>query len=221
MADVIDFGDEKRRRVAEAAANILGEATPEPARRRTPKPAPLKAGNTIYVNGNGVAAGQIAGGDIHNHINERPVVKNTVIRGPEFISSAGAKKIKGRIDTLVKMDVAAGMTAKAAYGKRWGMLQDHFNVPSYLEIRADQEQQALDWLQTLKVLSRPKIRRTNNTMWRNDLYSGIYARQGETGRSKADVYQAALDLLGKKIISLKSLGERDLKALYDYIMRAW
>ena len=185
------------------------------------KPAPLKAGNTIYVNGDGVSAGQIAGGDIHNHINARPIIRKTIVRGAEFISSAGAKKIKGRIDTLVKMDMASGMTAKAAYGKRWGMLQDHFNVQSYLEIRADQEQQAIDWLQTMKVLSRPKIRRTNNTMWRNDLYTGIWARMNEVGKSKADVYQVALEQLGKKVVSLKSLGERDLKALNAYILRNW
>ena len=70
----------------------------------------------------------------------------------------------------------AGGNAQKLYAKWHKKLKDHFNVPSYLEIRADQEQQAIDWLQTMKVLSRPKIRRTNNTMWCNDLYTAIYAR---------------------------------------------
>lgn len=221
MADVIDFGDEKRRRIAEEAAKILGEATPKTPRRRTTKPAPLQAGATMYISNSAEISGQIAGGDIHNHHNSRPVIKNEVIRGPEFISPAGARKIKGRIDTLVKMDVAAGSTNDKAYAKWWKILKDHFQVTSYYEIRADQEQQALDWLQSMKVLNRPKIRRTNSTMWRNDLYSGIWARQAQSGRSKADVYQLALEKLGKKVVSLKQLGERDLKALNAYIMRHW
>jgi ORF6C domain len=92
----------------------------------------------------------------------------------------------------------ANGNAQKLYAKWHKVLKDHFDVPSYLEIRADQEQQAIDWLQTMKVLRRSKIRRTNNTMWRNDLYTGIYARQGETGKSKADVYQLVETLFGKK-----------------------
>lgn len=191
---------------------------PTTPRRRPP------AAKAIQITVNGKVTGQIAGGDIHNHVNEKTVVRPQIVRGPEFISPAGARKIKGRIDTLVKMDIAAGEPEEnkpKLYAKWHGMLKNHFEVVSYLEIRADQEQQAIDWLQTLKVLNRPKIRRADNTMWRNDHYKGIWSRAREAGKSKADVYQVVLDRLGKRVASLKNLGERDLKALYSYVMSNW
>ncbi len=197
---------------------------PAAKKPRAPRQKPAAAGNTIIVNGDGVAAHQIAGGDIHNHVNEKKVVKNEVVRGPGYISSAGARKIQGRITTLVNMDVAANEAGgdKAKLYARWHTkLKNQFGVPSYLEIPAAQEQQAIDWLQTQKVMRRPKIRRADNDMWRNDLYSGIWARTTQIKKSKADVYQLVFERYGKKVISLKSLGERDLKDLNAYILRTW
>ncbi|MDD3326492.1 MAG: hypothetical protein PHW25_05330 [Zoogloea sp.] len=191
----------------------------KPAPRRRPS-----AAKVTQLTVNGQVTGQVIGGDVHNHINEKKVVRKTVVRGPEFISPSGARKIKSRIDTLVKMDIAAGEPEEdksKLYAKWWGILDSHFNVASYLEIRADQEQQALDWLQTLKVLKRPSIRRADNEMWRNDHYKGIWARARKAGKSKADVYEVVLERYGKRVASLKNLGERDLKALYTYIMNTW
>lgn len=196
---------------------------PSPRRRTTVSKAPTATGGNVFqFNGGHVSAQQIVAGDIHNHINTKTVVRPKIVRGPEFISPSGARKIKARIDSLVEMDLAAGEESKPRlYKKWWGILNQHFDVASYLEIRADQEQQALDWLQTLKVLKRPSIRRTNNTMWRKELYAGIWARAREANKSKADVYQVVLQKLGKQVISLTKLGERDLKALHEYIMNNW
>lgn len=206
--------EEKKARVVK----LMKEAAkPKPAPRR--KTLPLTAGNVIYVDGKGNAVGQIAGGDIHNHINERLIIRPNVVRGPEFISSSGARKIQGRINTLVKMGVAAGGETKKLYAEWHSRLKNYFDVPSYLEIPVHQEQHAIDWLQKQKVLMRPKIRRTDNEMWRNELYSGIWGRSKQLGMSKADVYQLADERLGKKIFSLKQLGERNLKALYDIVIR--
>lgn len=80
MADVIDFGDEKKRRTAAKVAELMATAIPtKPAAPRR-KPAPAKAGNTINVNGDGVSAGQIAGGDIHNHTYARAPVQKVIVQ---------------------------------------------------------------------------------------------------------------------------------------------
>ncbi|MHB1621514.1 MAG: hypothetical protein ACYCTY_16445 [Sulfuricella sp.] len=189
------------------------------AKPSTPRRKPAVAGNTIYVDGKGHAFGQIAGGDIHNHINEKKVFRPKIVRGPEYISSAVARKIQGRINTLVDMGVAASGDTKKLYAAWHSKLKNHFGVPSYLEIPAHLEQHAIDWLQQQKALQRPKIRRADNDMWRAALYPGLWTRASKLGMSKADVYNLAFERMGVKIVSLKQLGERNLKALYDHVMR--
>lgn len=210
--------DDKKKRVVDL---FKSHAKPKPvARHKHVSP----AGNVIYVNGAGVAAGQIAGGDIHNHINEQKVVRPQIVRGPGFISSSGAKEIQKRIAALVEIDVAAGEAngdERKLFAKYHKMIKNHFDVASYLEIPSSLEQQAIDWLQTLKVLRRPKIRRANNQMWRNEHYTGIWSRAKQAGKSKAAVYALALERTGKQVVSLKNLGEQDLKSLYQIIMREW
>jgi hypothetical protein len=211
--------------IREAAEPVPPGAEPEkPPKKRTSHKKSEPTGNTVNVNGDGHTIGQIVGGDshthTHNHINEKKVVRPNVVRGPEFISSAAARKIQNRVKTLVERDVAAGELGgdtQKLYAKWYGKLKNFFEVPSYLEIPADREQQAIDWLQKQKVSQRPKIRRTSNDTWRNDHYTGIWARAKALGMSKADVYALVLDRLGKNVISLKKLGERDLKKLYVII----
>jgi len=203
--------DDKKKKVVDLF-KINSKPKPSP-RRKSAAP----AGNVIYVNGAGVAVGQLAGGDIHNHVNEKKIVRPKVERGPEYISSAVARRIQKRIDTLVEIGVAAGGETRKLYAMWHKRLKDHFAVPSYLEIPAHLEQHAIDWLQQQKVLQRPKIRRTANDMWRNDHYTGIWSRAKQLGMSKADVYNLALERLGVKVISLKQLGERNLKKLYGII----
>lgn len=103
----------------------------KPARRTRPQPVPVGSGTVVIVNASGQAQG--AGRDIiHNHINEKTVTRPRVVRGPEFISSAGARKIQLRIEALVKMGVAAGGDQKRLYARWHKQLKDFFNVPSYL-----------------------------------------------------------------------------------------
>lgn len=216
----MSISDEQKRELERQIQQGLKAAKPKPtAQKRACKPA-QPAGNVIYINGDGVAVGQVAGGDIHNHINEKKTVRPKVVRGSEFISAAGARKIQKRVEALVKIEVESGKSDESKlYAKYYAMLKNHFNVPSYLEIPASQEQYAIDWLQQKKVLLRPKIHRTSSQTWRNDHYAGIWSRSKELGMSKADVYALVKDRLGKNVVSLKNLGERDLKSLYQIIFK--
>lgn len=207
----MDDEDEKKAKIIKLIKTAANPAKP----RR--KPVPVGPGTVIKVSAKGQA--QAAGRDIINNHNTKTVVRPVVVRGPEYISSAGARKIQGRIDTLVKMGVAAGGDQKKLYARWHKQLKNFFDVPSYLEIPAAQEQQAIDWLAQQKALQRPKVRRTNNEMWRADLYPGIWAHSKKLGMSPADVYGLVAEKFGVKVVSLKQLGERNLKALYDHVMR--
>lgn len=82
MANVIDF---KKGKTLEAQVKeILEEATPKKPVRRRVMPA---KGNSVTINGDGVSAQQIAGGDIHNYVNEKPVRPRVVLNpSPDCIT---------------------------------------------------------------------------------------------------------------------------------------
>ena len=170
---------------------------------------------SIYANRN--AQVNVAGRDvIHNHFVPQKRITNKISPTDIHITQETAKKLRERIGKLVEMGLASGafQTEKQGFSRWYKELNDHFGVTSYLLIPREQGDQALRWLNQRKALKRPSIRRPANDMWRRDLYPGIWARAKETGRSKSDVYKLAEELTGKRVISLKNLGERNLKKLY-------
>lgn len=218
MTDPIDF-DDKKLKTAKKIKEILDSAETKPAKKPRKKISSIN-GNVININSEGNTVGQVAGGDIHNNINKKEIVRPKIVRGPEYISSSCALKIRNRIKTLVDIGLAAGKVDEGKLYAMWhSKLKKYFDVNSYLEIPACHEQSAIKWLQDQKVLLRPTIRRTSNADWRKDHYTGIWSRSKELGLSKADVYSLVRERIGKSVISLKSLGERDLKRLYDIIFK--
>jgi hypothetical protein len=171
---------------------------------------------TVTITGN---ANQVAGGDIHNHVNKKSVVKNVTKRGGgEFISSAQAKKLQDIVKKCADRDIAKGTETGKAFAKWHTKLKNYFNVPSYLEIPSHLGADAISWMSQQAAMTRPALRRTANQSWRNELYAAIYAKGGELGMSKGDIYHFVTERTGKNIISLTKLGEQDLKAVYTAIM---
>lgn len=218
MTDPISF-DDKKRKVAKKVKEILDEAEPKPAKKPRKKVTRIK-GNVISINGEGNSLGQVAGGDIHNNINKKEIIRPKIIRGPEHISSSCALKIRSRIDTLVELGVASGKGDASKLYKMWyAKIRKHFNVSTYLEIPACHEESAIKWLQNQKALLRPTIRRSSNANWRKDHYTGIWSKANELGMSKADVYFLVKERLGKTVFSLRNLGEQDLTRLYQIMFK--
>ena len=73
-------------------------------------------------------------------------------------------------------------------------------------------------MQRQLAMLRPKLRRADNPAWRNQHYKAIWSRAKELGFTEDQVYALSGDRLGKPITSLKQLGERNLKSLYNIIM---
>lgn len=168
--------------------------------------------------GSSVRAGRdsiIAGRDVN--INRREIERVDYVPDDRHISPEMAKKIKDRVASLVDIEVTAGSVVQRSYAKWYGALKNRFNVPSYKLIPHHLGQDALDWLAQQSAIARPKLRRADNQKWRNEHYKTIWTKSKIMGMSKADVYHIVHERIGKKINSLKRLGERDLKKLCNII----
>ena len=110
------------------------------------------------------------------------------------------------------------MSRKAAMAKWWTALKRTYGVTAYREIPRELGDDAIAWMKLQIARTRPKLRRTDNQSWRNELYAAIYARARELGISKGEVYAIVHDRLGKRVTSLKQLGEQNLKKLYNIMM---
>jgi hypothetical protein len=176
---------------------------------------------TLIIDAKGNANVTIAGRDIVNNYNEKNVIHNKITPTSDHISQETAKKIQDIIGKIVSNMVASGKCNDKSkeYAKIQKQLKNKFKVTSYLLIPAESGDDAIKWLNTKNALSLPKLRRTNNTIWKNEIYKGIWARSKQLGIIKSEVYEIAEERYGKKIDSLKMLGERNLKDLYDHIMK--
>lgn len=180
------------------------------ARSREPQP----TDNSIKIKGNN---NNIAGRDLY--INKTDVTRTTFQPSDEHITQRQAKTIKDLVDNLVMKEEAGGMERARAFKKWWGVLKNRYAVTTYLAIPAHLGDEAISWLQQQSAIKRPKIRRGDNDAWRKELYKAIWARARQVGISKGEVYALALYRLGKRVTSLKQLGEQNLKALHGIVMR--
>ncbi len=169
---------------------------------------PAPKGKGIRVRGD---SNIVVGRDIN--INKREVTRVDYVPDDRHISVTQAKKIQDKIKDLADMEIKSGTPSQQAYAKWYAILKKRFAVPSYKLIPKHLGEDALDWLMEQKGMLRPKLRRTANQDWRNELYKGIWAKSRSMRMSKADVYYVVHERIGKKVNSLKRLGERDLEKL--------
>jgi hypothetical protein len=163
-------------------------------------------------NGNYVVGGNL-------NLNPRTVVKNFINPGPEHITDEQALKVKELINELAMMSEQAGRSS--SYSQWYNKLYKRFRITSYKLILIDQLEDVVSWLKQQKAMQRPKLRRSNNPVWRKQYYSAIYARASELGIDKFQLYQIAYRelKLNKPVNSLKELGERNLDKLRNYLFR--
>ena len=158
----------------------------------------------------------VAGRDVN--INKRETVRTVVKPGPEHITPKQAATLQELVRKAANHDVAGGMSPSAAMAKWWTALKRTYGVPTYREIPQELGDDAIAWMKQQIARSRSKLRRTDKQSWRNEHYAAIYARASELGISKGEVYAIVHDRLGKRVGSLKQLGEQNLKKLYNIIM---
>lgn len=196
--------DDKREQAKAEVIDLMKAARGRQKRKASDK------GISIRGDGNIVAGRDVS---INKHVFER------VEYAPDdrHIPPETAKRIQDRVQKLAGMETAAGMTLSQAYAKWYGALKNHFDVPSYKLIPAHLGEDAVQWLIQQGAIMRPKLRRSANPLWRNEHYKAIWAKTRAMGMSKAEVYHIVHTRIGKRVSSLKQLGERDLGKLYNIV----
>ena len=194
---------DRERRKAEVIEFFNAKATPK--RKSVDKRVKIRGDNNV-----------VAGRDVN--VNKRLVVRPTIQPGPGHITPEQAARLKERVLKAADIEVAAGMDRGAAMQKWWSILKRHYRVTTYREIPRDLGEEAIAWLGQQIAMKRPRLRRTVNHDWRKEHYSAIYARAKELGLSKGEVYALAHKRLGKRVTSLRQLGEQSLQKLYRIIM---
>lgn len=182
------------------------------SRRKQPQPSQPN----IEIKGDGNIVGN------HNTvIKTRKVVRKTVNKiqpGPEHISPAQARKLQNAVSKLVEIGLkSSDRSENQLYAAWYKKLKNRYDTNSYLLIPAESFDEALSWLQQHAAMNRPKLRRADPQSWRNEHYKAIYARAGELGLSKGQVYGLLLDKMGLRVTSLKQLSDKSLKRLYNII----
>ncbi len=163
----------------------------------------------------------VAGRDLN--IRTERVVRKAVVQtdpGGKHISNTVARKIQDLVKDYIDIHTTAGKDTQRAAQRIWSSLKNEFNVTSYKEIPAQDSDRAIQWLQAQVAMARPKIRRKAPDKWKESLYKPIYARAGELGISKDDLYLLAQERLAlkKPIRSLKELTQRDLQRLHHVMI---
>jgi hypothetical protein len=183
-------------------------------KRKSRKAANEKLALSIVGNNNVQANGDI-------YINKRETVRKEFTPGPEHITASQAHKLQRLVEKAVSYEEAAGVYAgnrQKLFAKWWKIVQNQYDVATYREIPAHLGESAITWMTQKVAILRPKTRRTDKSLWRNEHYSAIYARSHELGISKGEIYAIVLERLGVQVLSLTKLSDQNLKKLYNIIM---
>lgn len=118
-------------RKAEVLA-VLQAASPPPARAPRARKKPASAGNTIIVNGDGVAAHQIAGGDIHNHSYAKAPPRPRVVVTPGVGVIDEAQKVALTALRAEWLTLHAAIKRRPlSYGAAWTLINKAAGATSY------------------------------------------------------------------------------------------
>lgn len=212
---------ERDAKKAEIKSLFAEAASPPPPRKpRAPraKPAPTAGGNMIIVNGAGVAAHQIAGGDIHNHTHAKPAPR------PKIVVTPG----DGVIDDAQKAALTAlraeWMELHAVIKKRpltdgatWSRINKAAGATSYHLIKPERFDQAIAYIKVemAKLRGMPSAPAKDDG-WRKSRISAIKARS-KNQLGNPDAYKDYIKA-NFKVDSLTALSTEQLRKTYTYIM---
>lgn len=204
----------------EAKIAELKSLFPPAKKPRAPraKPAPTTAGNTIIVNGDGLAAHQIAGGDIHNHTWSKAPAR------PKIVVTPGV----GVIDEDQKFALAAlraeWLELHASIKKRpltdaaaWARINKAAGATSYHLIKPERFDRAVAYIkQQMAILRGMPSAPAKDDGWRKSKIGAIKARcANQLGDPEA--YKPYIRK-NFKLDSLADLATDQLRQTYTYIM---
>lgn len=150
----------------------------------------LKGNNNVQV---GIHHGDIVKTD-------KVVQKTEVVYDPnQHITDTEALQIRDKIDELVQMLSADGTSKATIYPKEYKALYKAFGITSYKTLPKDKLDEALKFLQKrIAYIGRKKLRKADNTEWRNQYYKSINAKARTLKMDKGEIY-----LYAERVLELK------------------
>lgn len=202
----------------EAKIAALKALLPAAKKPLAPARKPAVAGNTIIVNGDGVAAHQIAGGDIHNHSYARAPAR------PKIVIQPGVGVItedqKGTITALR----AEWLSLHAAIKQKpmtdataWIKINKAAGVTSYHQIPLERFDQVVAYIKVeMAKLRGMASAPSKDDGWRKAKIGAIKARS-KNQLGDPDAYKPYIKK-NFKADSLTALSTEQLRKTYTYIM---
>lgn len=162
---------------------------------------------------------QVAG-DLTINIPESKPRQTKVFFTPDYnvhISEANAKALSDKIHEM------ANLMGDNSYIKfLFAQFKKHFNISTYRALPKEQFKEAMRYLDIIDHTKiQPKIRKNNNTEWRNGKYKAIHAKANSLGWSSEDLYRIINQYLSHKTTytSMTELSDTALQKVYEYIIR--
>ena len=211
---------ERESKKAEIQSLFAEAASPEPKKpRRAPrkKPEP-KAGNTIIVNGDGMAAHQIAGGDIHNHTHAKPAPRPKIVvtPGDNVITEAQKAELTAARAEWLALHGSLKKTPLSD-ATAWIRINKAAKATSYHLIAPENYQRALDFIKKeMAILRGMASAPAKDDNWHKSRIAAIKTRS-KNQLGNPDAYK---DYIKKnfKADSLTDLSTDELRRTYTYIM---
>jgi hypothetical protein len=146
-------------------------------------------------------------------VTERHVQRNAITPDDRHLAREQRSKLLPALHELA--DRLGGPDGRPNLAAAHRMLQQHFDVPSYLLIPRERYGEALAFLRQQRAIRRGVLRRRNPRAFAQDRCRAVFSRATELGWSRQQVYDFAREWLNLKrsVRSLKELGPTQLETL--------
>lgn len=159
----------------------------------------------------------VAGGDLT--VTSRLVRRNVITPDDRHLAREQRTRLRAAVHDLASRMARVG--APPNFAAVHAMLQRRFAVTSYLLIPRERYGEALEYLRRELVIRRGVLAHRDPARLRVELFRAIYARAGELGWSREELYRFAAERLDvpERITSLKQFGADQLRKLADRMRR--
>lgn len=155
----------------------------------------------------------IAGGDIHINSHIKRVTQYSP--SPHDITGEQANKLKDKVNEIVELEQKVKKKPKT-YGAIWNALNRKMGVTYYREIKKDQFEKAMLYLNQWAGRLKKGLKRTDEDEWRKETQKAIFAAARNQLRWTKDALDAYIyERYGKE--SIRDLSKEELEQLKNII----
>ncbi len=185
-------------------------------RLATVLPVSAEVTQSVSVAGQGNRV-QVAGRDLVTTV--KRISRNTITPDARHVTAEQRVQLQAVIaEVAVRL---AGDGGKPNFAGVHRMLQQRFDVASYLLLTREEFLAALSFLKQQRAIHRSRLKRRDPVAYRNDFFRAVFAGARELKWNGDQVYRFATSVLGlsRPVASLKELGPVQLETLATAMQR--